>query len=67
MDDAAQHFDAMLETRTTEALFMPGNPAYDDVRKWPAFWTILEKHGLDRFARGDLTAIPPRRSPPEPH
>jgi TolB-like protein/tetratricopeptide (TPR) repeat protein len=60
LDQAEEHFHEMLRERTTEALLMPHNPAYREMREWPAFQKVLEHHGLDRFARGDLSAIPPR-------
>jgi TolB-like protein/Flp pilus assembly protein TadD len=60
LDEAEAHFSRMLAQRTTEALLLPHNPIYDEMRAWPAFQKVLEHHGLDRFARGDLTAIPPR-------
>ncbi|MGH7500982.1 MAG: tetratricopeptide repeat protein [Longimicrobiales bacterium] len=62
MKEAGKHFEAMIAERSTEALFMPHNPAYIEVLKVPAVQEILERHGLDRFARGDITAIPPRTS-----
>jgi TolB-like protein/tetratricopeptide (TPR) repeat protein len=60
LDQAEEHFHEMLRERTAEALLMPHNPAYREMREWPAFQKVLEHHGLDRFARGDLSAIPPR-------
>jgi tetratricopeptide (TPR) repeat protein len=59
-EEAEAHFHQMLALRTTESLMLPHTPAFAELREWPAFQRILEQHGLDRFARGDLTAIPPR-------
>jgi TolB-like protein/class 3 adenylate cyclase/Flp pilus assembly protein TadD len=66
-DAAFAMFNRLVARRAIELLVVVRvNPIWAELRERPEYWTVLERHGLARFMRGEESA-PPRAPGGAPH